>query len=115
MKSIVAASTAVVIAVSALTVTPAAHAAPLGVPAVAAAQSDVTAAGHRGRPHHGHHRRPHHGHGGAAAAGIVFGLSALAIGGALAAQSRPRCYIEQVEVWSPRRQAFVIRDREVCR
>ena len=109
MKSIVAPFVAGAIALSALSATAPAQAAPLGAVAakeIQVTQQATTEVGYRGRRN------------AATAAGIVIGLSALALGAAAAANaSRPvrRCYIETVEIWSPRRQANVYRDREVCR
>ncbi len=108
MKSIVAIFTAAAIATTAIAATGTAQAAPLTAPSVVQMQDSAPAVetvGYR------HRRRVAAG----TAAGIAIGLSAIAIGSALATPRPRRCYIERVEVWSPRRQAFIIRDREVCR
>ena len=65
------------------------------------------------RRHHHHHR------GGAAAAGIIGGLAAGAIIGGAIANSRPayaepvyvvpRTCVTDQEIWSERRQAFIVR------
>ncbi|RAI03756.1 hypothetical protein DLJ53_04575 [Acuticoccus sediminis] len=107
MKTTIAAFTAAAIGFTALTATAttSAQAAPLGAPVAQAVQVDenITTVGH-------HHRRRN----AATAAGIVIGLSALALGAAAASQPRQRCYIETIEVWSPRRQAYILKEREVC-
>lgn len=104
MKTIIAAFTALAITATATAGT--VEAAPLNIATtqyVQTADEGLTEVGYK-------HRRRRRA---AAATGVAVGLGVLALGAALASQPR-RCYIETVEVWSPRYQRYVLRERKVC-
>lgn len=118
--AIVGATTAIAIAAASVTLPTAASANPFaglkgaGIETQAAGVEHVKFKnkGKWHKPGHGHHG--HHGiHPGAAAA---VGVGALIFGAALAgaANAGPRCRYVEVERWSERRQAYVIRTEEVC-
>lgn len=105
MKTMIAAFTAIVIAATATVGT--VQAAPLNIATtqyVQTADESLTNVGYK-------HRRRRRA---AAATGVAVGLGVLALGAALASQPQRRCYVETYEVWSERRQAWVIKERRVC-
>ncbi|MEM8662646.1 MAG: hypothetical protein AAGF49_00820 [Pseudomonadota bacterium] len=114
-NALIAATTAVAIAVGSLAVPQTAAAAPFSVFKAAdleTAAPAVEEVGRRGRRFRRHRHRRNYA-GAAAAAGII-GLAAGAIIAGSAAQAYPRCRIVRTERWSPRYQAYVISREEVC-
>jgi hypothetical protein len=100
-------ATAVAAATIAAAAVPA-SAAPFGAPAQVSAAAGVETVGHK-------HRHHHHCHGCTAAA---VGIGAFALGLAIASQPQTtvvrECVIERTKRWSPRHQAYVVREEKVC-
>ena len=108
--TLIAASTALVIAGTRLTAPTAATASPFAAFKTTEIQTEATGVEEVGR----RWRRRGRANAGAVAAGAIIGLAAGAIIASGAAQARPRCRTVRVERWSNRHQAYVIRKRRVC-
>ena len=116
--AIIGATTAIAIAAASVAVPHAASAAPFA--AVTGAPVETQAAGIervKQRKGHGGHHRHHRGRGVNPGTAAAIGVGALILGAAIAGSSAyaaPRCRVVRVERWSPRYQAYVIRNEEIC-